>query len=98
MLYASVFWINIFPAADGISNAIIPQSMLTVMKIHFSHHCLIVFVEYVHTHYYGYNSIEARTIEALYLQPTVNSQGGHYFLNHWSIQEYWPIAKVVMNQ
>ena len=68
------------------------------MKIHFSHHCLIVFVEYVHTQYYGYNSIEARTIEALSLQPTLNSQGGHYLLNHWSIHEYCPIAEVVINQ
>ena len=40
-LYATVFWINSFPAYDGISNKIIPQDMLTGIKLCFSHHCIV---------------------------------------------------------
>ena len=48
--------------------------MLMVMNLLLSHHFLFEFVEYFHTHEDGYNSMEARTLEALDLRATVNSQ------------------------
>jgi len=58
MVYATTFWLNSFPAADGISDTLSPRAMLTGTKLHFSRHCLLEFGEYVHTHEDGDNSME----------------------------------------
>ena len=41
MVYTEFFWFNIFPAANGISTNIIPQSMLTEIKSRFCCHFLL---------------------------------------------------------
>ena len=67
MVFAELFWINSLPAAYGISDTISPQSMLTVTKLRFSHHHLLKFGDYFHTHKDGYNSMEDCIIYALAL-------------------------------
>ena len=81
IVYAVTFWINIFPAKDAVSATQIPRSMITGQSVKFTKNCLLDFGEYVHTHEDGENSMDSRTLKALALCPTSNSQGGHYFLN-----------------
>ena len=81
IIYAVKFWPNRFPAEDGISAMISSRAMIIGQSTKFTKHCLLDFREYVHTHEDRYNSMESRTIEALALHPTENSQGIHYFLN-----------------
>ena len=56
-------------------------TMMTDQSVKFTKHCLVEFREYVHTHEEDDNSMESRTLEALALRPTRNSQGCQYFLN-----------------
>ena len=77
MLYAAVFWINRFPAPNSISTTIIPQDILTGMKLHFSCHCLLEIGGEVHNNKDGDNSMESRTTKVLSLWSTGNYQYGH---------------------
>ena len=43
MVYAEVFWINRFPDADGVFDTISHQKILTLLKLHLSHHCILKF-------------------------------------------------------
>ena len=81
IIYAVMFWLNSFPAEDGISATLIPRAMITVQSVKFTKHCLLEFGSYVHTHEDREKYMEYRTIKALALRPTGNSQGGHYFIN-----------------
>ena len=67
MVYSEVFWINSFPAADGIYDTISPWAMLTGKKLRLYFHYLLEFGEYFHTNEHGENSMEARTLESLAL-------------------------------
>ena len=81
MVYAIVYWLNCFPPADGVSDALSPRTIVTGLTIDFTKHCMLEFGEYVHTHEDGDNSMESRTLECLALRPTGNRQGSYYFLN-----------------
>jgi hypothetical protein len=81
MVRGSVFWLNSFPAKDGVSDKISPRSMITGETIDYNNHCRIEFGAYVHTHEKHDNTMKSRTVGALALQPTGNAQGGNYFLS-----------------
>ena len=77
LVYSVTLWINSLPAEDGVSSTLIPQAIITGQSVKFTNHFLLNFVEYVHTHEDGDNSMESWTLKALALLPTSNIQGGH---------------------
>jgi hypothetical protein len=81
MVYASNFWLNIFPPADGISTTLSPRAIVVGMQVDYAEHCKLEFSTYVQTHEEHENSMATRTTGAIALRPTGNEQGGHYFLS-----------------
>ena len=81
IVYAAVLWLKRFPVTYGIYDNISHWAILKGTKIQLFFHFLLEFGDYVHTNEDGDNSMEVRTIEALDLQHTGNSQDGHFFLN-----------------
>jgi hypothetical protein len=81
MVYFSVFWLNSFPARDGISETLSPRALVTGQQIDYNKHCKLEFGLYVQTHEKHDNSMDARTIGALALRPARNAQGGYFFMN-----------------
>jgi Reverse transcriptase (RNA-dependent DNA polymerase) len=79
MIYCANFWLNCFPAADGVSDTLSPRAIIDGTTIDFTRHCKLQFGEYVQTHEPHDNSMAPRTIGAIALRPTGNDQGGHYF-------------------
>ncbi len=81
MVYSSVFWLNSFPANDGLSSELSPRTIITGMQLDFDKHCKLRFGSYVQTHEKHDNSMVPRTIGAIALRPTGNQQGGYYFFS-----------------
>jgi hypothetical protein len=81
MIYASVFWLNCFPNANGISRNMSPRAMVTGQGIDYDKHCRLEFGSYVQTHEQHDNSMAPRTTGAIALRPTGNAQGGYYFMS-----------------
>ena len=81
MVCAAVFWLNVFPPADGVSTTASPRALVTGLQLDFRRHCRLEFGAYVQTHEDHDNSMQARTTGALALRPTGNQQGGYYFLS-----------------
>ena len=81
LIYAMTFWLNRFPAKDGVSTTLTPRAMITGQFIEFSKHCLLTFGEYIQTHEDGDNYTDSWTFKARVLRPTGKTQGGQYFLN-----------------
>jgi len=78
---ASVMWLNMFPAHDGISDTLSPRNIVTGQSVDYKRHCRIETGAYVQTHEEHDNSMCPRTIGAIALRPTGNAQGGYYFLS-----------------
>jgi Reverse transcriptase (RNA-dependent DNA polymerase) len=81
MAKSSVFWLNAFPHCQGVSNTLSPRTIITGQNVDFNRHCKHQFGEYVQTHEEHNNSMAPRTIGALALRPTGNSQGSFYYLS-----------------
>jgi hypothetical protein len=81
MVYASTFWLNIFPPADGVSKTLSPWAIASGMQLNYSKHCKLEVGTYVQTHEEYNNSMAAHTTGAIALRPTGNEQGGYYFLS-----------------
>jgi hypothetical protein len=80
MVYSSVFWLNMFPANDGISTTMSPRSIIAGMKLDYTKDCRLEFgTYYIQVHEEHDNSMAARTTGAIALRPIGNDQGGHYF-------------------
>ena len=56
-----------------------PKEIIIGFKVNFLQHCKLEFGDYVQTHEEHMNDMKSRTIGALPLWPTGNSQGGYYF-------------------
>ena len=80
LVYAMAFWLIRFPDEYGISATLIPRAIITGQYVEFTKNCLLDFGEYSHTHEYGENAMEYRTLEALALCPIGDIQGGNLFL------------------
>jgi hypothetical protein len=76
-----VFWLNVFPHADGVSSTMSPREIVTGQALDFNRHCRFEFGEYVQTHEAHDNSMAPRTVGALALRPTGNAQGSYYFFS-----------------
>jgi hypothetical protein len=81
MVSHSVFWLNSFPALDGISRTLSPRAIVTGSNVTYDRHCRLEFGAYVQTHEEHDNTMLPRTIGAIALRPTGNAQGGYYFLS-----------------
>ena len=79
IVYHSVFWLNSFPAEDGISPKLSPCAIVIGTLIDYNKHCKLEFGTYVQVHEEHDNSMATRTTGAIALRPTGNKQGGYYF-------------------
>jgi hypothetical protein len=95
MVYSSVFWLNSFPSANGISETLSPREIVLRQSLDYTRHCQLEFGTYVQTHEQHDNGMGARTTGDIALRPTGNAQGGHSFMslatgrrlarNHWTV-------------
>ena len=76
-----VFWLNAFPHADGVSDTMLPRTLITGKQINYNKHVRIEFGSYVQTHETHTNDMRSRTVGAICLGPSGNEQGGHYFMS-----------------
>jgi hypothetical protein len=81
MVSYSTFWLNSFPAHDGISDTLSPWAILVGSHLDYAKHCQLEFGAYVLTHKEHNNSMATRTTGAIALHPTGNEQSGHFFLS-----------------
>ena len=81
IVYAQVFWLNAFPAINGISDYRSPRNIITGATIDYHLHCQLECGSYVQTHEAHGNNMQPWTIGAIALRPTGNVQGGFYFYN-----------------
>jgi hypothetical protein len=81
MVYYANFWLNSFPAADGISNTLSRQSIVLGIKIDYNKHCHLPFGAYAQVHEDHDNSMDMHTTGAIALRPTGNNQGAYYFFS-----------------
>jgi hypothetical protein len=80
MVHASVFWLNMFPPEDGVSDSISPRELIAGLKLDYNKHCKLEFGSYVQVHEDHDNTMQTRTTGAIALRPTGNAQGGYIFL------------------
>jgi hypothetical protein len=75
----AVFWLNVLPHADGMSDTLSARNLLTGRHLDNNKHVCLKFGSYVQTHEEHGNKMRPRTIRAICLGPSGNEQGGHYF-------------------
>ena len=81
MVYAANYWLNMFPRKGGVSKTLSPHALLTGQSWSYTTHCKLEFGDYVQTHEEHNNSMAARTIGAIALSPTGNTQGGYFLFS-----------------
>jgi hypothetical protein len=81
LVYASVFWLDMFPSNDGVSDTISPRGLVTGLKLDYNKHCRIAFGAYAQTHEEHDNTMATGTTGAIALRPMGNEQGGYYFMS-----------------
>jgi hypothetical protein len=81
MVQLSVFWLNMFPATDGVSDTLSPRGIIVGLKLDYNKHCQLEFGAYAQVHEEHDNSMTTQTTGAIALRPTGNPQGGYYFLS-----------------
>ena len=77
----SVFWLNAFPTATGISSVHSPRYFLVGYEITYRHHVRLPFGSYAQVHEEHDNRMVDRTTGGICLGPTGNRQGSHWFLS-----------------
>ena len=81
MVYAANYCLNMFPRPGGMSKTLSPRTLLTGQSWSYTTHCKLEFDNYVQTHKEHDNSMATRTIGAIALRPTGNTQGGYFFFS-----------------
>ena len=80
--YAITFWLNCWCNSSGISKTISPRELITGIRLDANKHLQFQFGEYVlGLHNETDNTMEPRAIDAIYLRPTGNPNGGVYVLD-----------------
>jgi hypothetical protein len=74
MVLASVFWLNMFPPEDGVSDSISPRELIAGLKLDYNKHCKLEFGSYVQVHEDHDNTKQTRTTRAIALRPTGNAE------------------------
>ena len=77
----SVYWLNSFPHNNGISRTLSPRYIMMGEHVDYNRHCKYEFGDYLQTHEPHDNTMAARTVGAIALRPTGNSQGGFYVMS-----------------
>ncbi|KAG7374846.1 reverse transcriptase RNA-dependent DNA polymerase [Nitzschia inconspicua] len=77
----AVLWWNALPAPDSVSDVHSPRYLLVGRELTYDKHVRLEFGSYVQTHEDHTNDMRQRTLGAICLGPTGNSQGGHYFMS-----------------
>ncbi len=75
--------LNWFPAKGGISPYFSPHTIMTQRHIDYNKHCTIPFGAYVQAYNQNdpTNTNAPRTLDAIYLRPMMNKQGGHELMH-----------------
>jgi hypothetical protein len=75
--------LNMIPAKGGILDYLSPHVILTGKNIDYNKHCQVPFGAYVQCNNKNNptNSNAPQTLDAIYLRPTTNLQGGHKVMN-----------------
>ena len=75
--------INWFPAKGGISSHCSPHVLLNQRDVDYKKHCTIALGQYVQAHNdpKPKNTNAPRTLDAIYLRPSKNKQGGHELMD-----------------
>ena len=81
MVYLQIYWINFFIPRDYISTTLSPGAIVTGSVYDYNKVCGpgSQYGEYVRTHEKTDNTMAARTVSAITLRPTANSQGSFYY-------------------
>jgi hypothetical protein len=79
----STHQLNLFPAKGGVSAYLSPHMIMTGRNLDFAKHCQVPFGAYVQANQENdpTNTQAPRTIDAIYLRPMTNKQGGHELMN-----------------
>ena len=80
MVYAAVFWRNMFALKGGISKTQSPSEIVLNRKLDYNAHCKVEFGEYVQTHEEHNNDMNSRTIGAIATRPSTGD-GAYYFIS-----------------
>src|SRR5210317_1028650 len=77
------YQLNLFPAKSGVSEYLSPHVLLEKKNIDYKKHCEISFGSYVQAYQDNNptNTPRSRTVDAIYLRPLNNIQGGHEVMN-----------------
>jgi hypothetical protein len=75
-----IFWLNSFPAQDGVSTTMSPRCIMTGQEIDYNKHVRLEFGEYVQTHEEQDNTMTDRMLGAICLGPTGSEHGTHWFM------------------
>jgi hypothetical protein len=78
MVHAGVFWLNMLPPDNGVSETLSPRALVTGLQLDYKRHCQLEFRSYVQVHEEHDNTMQTRTTGAIALRPSGNSQGRHY--------------------
>jgi hypothetical protein len=75
--------LNLFPAKGGVSAYLSPHVIITGRNLDFDKHCQVPFGSHVQVNQENdpTNTQAPRTIDAIYLRPMKNRQGGHEVMN-----------------
>ena len=75
--------LNLFPVKGGISPYYSPRNLLGLPSLDYTRHCTIPFGAFVQANHENKqtNSNAPRTLDAIYLRPAYNMQGGHELMD-----------------
>jgi hypothetical protein len=76
--------LNFFPVKGGCSDYYSPRKILHHVKLNFAHQCTFPILGFVKAHDEPHpsNTLQARTLDCIYLRPVANNvQGGHEVYN-----------------
>ena len=81
MVYLAVFWYNCTISENYISDTMGPGSIVLGRTYDYNHLCGegTKFGEFVQKHEKSNNTMDPRTVSAIYLRPTGNTQGSFYY-------------------
>ncbi len=80
----AVFWLNSFPALDGVSNTVYPRYILTGHNESCDKHVCLELGAYVQTHEQHDNTLQSRTVGAICHGPTGNLYILLHEPQHWT--------------
>ena len=75
--------LNLFPVKGGVSTYYSPRMILNQSSLDYEKHCVVPFGAYVQANHETLttNSQVQRTLDAIYLRPNTNQQGGHELMD-----------------